>query len=109
MASFLVPQHLVSSGVQYCKQLRSLEIRLAMKSSPMQWPTLRVKEGRPCRRIDDSKYFHLWLPKITVGKETGAVDNAEQDCRSYEDEVNASVKSLTSILEPIMMMELEDW
>jgi len=40
-----------------------------------------------------------------VGEETGALDNMLQKVADfYEDEVNAAVKSLTSILEPIMML-----
>jgi type IV pilus assembly protein PilC len=42
---------------------------------------------------------------IAVGEETGAVDTMLNKIADfYEDEVNAAVKSLTSILEPIMMI-----
>jgi type IV pilus assembly protein PilC len=42
---------------------------------------------------------------ISVGEETGALDSMLQKVADfYEDEVNAAVKSLTSILEPIMML-----
>ena len=52
---------------------------------------------------------HVFPPMVTqmiaVGEETGAVDTMLNKIADfYEDEVNASVKSLTSILEPIMMM-----
>ena len=42
---------------------------------------------------------------ISVGEETGSLDSMLQKVADfYEDEVNAAVKSLTSILEPIMML-----
>ena len=42
---------------------------------------------------------------ISVGEETGALDAMLQKVADfYEDEVNAAVKSLTSIIEPIMML-----
>ena len=42
---------------------------------------------------------------IAVGEETGSLDNMLQKVADfYEDEVNAAVKSLTSIIEPIMML-----
>ncbi len=40
-----------------------------------------------------------------MGEETGALDSMLQKVADfYEDEVNAAVKSLTSIIEPIMML-----
>jgi type IV pilus assembly protein PilC len=42
---------------------------------------------------------------ISVGEETGALDSMLQKVADfYEDEVNAAIKSLTSILEPVMML-----
>ncbi len=42
---------------------------------------------------------------IAVGEETGSLDQMLQKIADfYEDEVNAAVKSLTSILEPILML-----
>ena len=42
---------------------------------------------------------------ISVGEETGSLDTMLSKVADfYEDEVNAAVKSLTSILEPILMM-----
>jgi type IV pilus assembly protein PilC len=42
---------------------------------------------------------------ISIGEETGALDSMLNKIADfYEDEVDASVKSLTSIIEPIMMM-----
>ncbi len=45
------------------------------------------------------------MQMISVGEETGSLDTMLQKVADfYEDEVNAAVKSLTSILEPIMML-----
>lgn len=66
-----------------------------------------VKEGRPMSEpLTKSKVFPPMVTQmIAVGEETGAVDTMLSKIADfYEDEVNASVKSLTSILEPIMMM-----
>ncbi len=42
---------------------------------------------------------------ISVGEETGSLDAMLNKIADfYEDEVNAAVKSLTSILEPILML-----
>ncbi len=42
---------------------------------------------------------------IAIGEETGALDTMLHKIADfYEDEVDAAVKSLTSILEPIMMI-----
>ena len=42
---------------------------------------------------------------IGVGEETGALDNMLAKIADfYEDQVDASVKALTSILEPIMLV-----
>jgi len=42
---------------------------------------------------------------VGVGEETGALDSMlERVAEFYEDQVEASVKALTSILEPIMII-----
>ena len=42
---------------------------------------------------------------IAIGEETGSLDSMLNKVADfYEDEVDASVKALTSIIEPIMMM-----
>ena len=42
---------------------------------------------------------------IAVGEETGSLDAMlDKIADFYEDEVNASIKSLTSIIEPILML-----
>jgi type IV pilus assembly protein PilC len=66
-----------------------------------------VKEGQsitgPLQKI--SVFPPMVTQMISVGEETGSLDAMLNKIADfYEDEVNASVKSLTSILEPILMM-----
>lgn len=66
-----------------------------------------VKEGRPMSEplTKVSVFPSMVTQMIAVGEETGAVDTMLNKIADfYEDEVNASVKALTSILEPIMMI-----
>ncbi|MHB0914459.1 MAG: type II secretion system F family protein [Thermoleophilia bacterium] len=66
-----------------------------------------VKEGRPMsEELSQASVFPpMVVQMIAVGEETGAVDvMLTKIADFYEDEVNAAVKSLTSILEPIMMI-----
>ncbi|MHB9112711.1 MAG: type II secretion system F family protein [Thermoleophilia bacterium] len=100
---------LVSSGVPI---LQAIEITgdtagNVVVSDAMANVKREVKEGRPMSEpLTDSKVFPPMVTQmIAVGEETGAVDTMLNKIADfYEDEVNASVKSLTSILEPIMMM-----
>ncbi len=66
-----------------------------------------VKEGQsitgPLEKI--AVFPAMVTQMISVGEETGSLDAMLAKIADfYEDEVNASVKSLTSILEPIMML-----
>jgi type IV pilus assembly protein PilC len=66
-----------------------------------------VKEGQsitgPMEKI--SVFPPMVTQMISVGEETGSLDTMLNKVADfYEDEVNAAVKSLTSILEPILMM-----
>ncbi len=66
-----------------------------------------IKEGRPMS--EPLSHADIFPPMVTqmiaVGEETGAVDTMLSKIADfYEDEVDAAIKSLTSILEPIMMM-----
>jgi type IV pilus assembly protein PilC len=66
-----------------------------------------VKEGQsisePLERV--SVFPPMVTQMIAVGEETGSLDQMLQKIADfYEDEVNAAVKSLTSILEPILML-----
>lgn len=100
---------LVSSGVPI---LQAIEITgdtagNVVVSEAMANVKREVKEGRPMSEpLTKSKVFPPMVTQmIAVGEETGAVDTMLNKIADfYEDEVNASIKSLTSILEPIMMM-----
>jgi type IV pilus assembly protein PilC len=66
-----------------------------------------VKEGQsitgPLEKV--SVFPPMVTQMISVGEETGSLDAMLSKIADfYEDEVNASVKSLTSILEPILML-----
>ena len=66
-----------------------------------------VKEGQTISAPlkDVSVFPDMVVQMIAVGEETGSLDSMLQKVADfYEDEVNAAVKSLTSILEPIMML-----
>ncbi|MCL4472501.1 MAG: type II secretion system F family protein [Actinobacteria bacterium] len=100
---------LVSSGVPI---LQAIEITgetagNTVVSKAMANVKREVKEGRPMSEplTKTSVFPPMVTQMIAVGEETGAVDTMLNKIADfYEDEVNASVKSLTSILEPIMMM-----
>ena len=66
-----------------------------------------VKEGQsitaPLEKV--SIFPAMVTQMISVGEETGSMDAMLSKIADfYEDEVNAAVKSLTSILEPILML-----
>jgi len=66
-----------------------------------------VKEGQSITGpLENIKVFPAMVTQmISVGEETGSLDAMLGKIADfYEDEVNASVKSLTSILEPILML-----
>lgn len=100
---------LVSSGVPI---LQAIEITgdtagSTVVSDAMVNVRSSVKEGRPMSEpLAQVKVFPPMVTQmIAVGEETGAVDTMLNKIADfYEDEVNAAVKSLTSILEPIMMI-----
>ncbi|MFA5801809.1 MAG: type II secretion system F family protein [Thermoleophilia bacterium] len=100
---------LVSSGVPI---LQAIEITgdtagNVVVSDAMVSVKAGVKEGRPMSEslVKVNVFPPMVTQMISVGEETGAVDvMLTKIADFYEDEVNASVKSLTSILEPIMMM-----
>lgn len=100
---------LVSSGVPI---LQAIEITgdtagNTVVSDAMVNVKSSVKEGRPMSEpLAQVKVFPTMVTQmIAVGEETGAVDTMLNKIADfYEDEVNAAVKSLTSILEPIMMI-----
>ena len=66
-----------------------------------------VKEGQAITGpLEKASVFPAMVTQmISVGEETGSLDAMLGKIADfYEDEVNASVKSLTSILEPILML-----
>ncbi len=100
---------LVSSGVPI---LQAIDITgetagNVVVSEAMAGVKASVKEGRPMSEpLAKVDVFPAMVTQmIAVGEETGAVDTMLNKIADfYEDEVNAAVKSLTSILEPIMMI-----
>ena len=100
---------LVSSGVPILQAIEitgksagNVVIEYAMRAVQVS-----VKEGQTISApLKDAKVFpDMVVQMIAVGEETGALDSMLQKVADfYEDEVNAAVKSLTSILEPIMML-----
>ena len=100
---------LVSSGVPILQSIEitgksagNVVIEHAMKAVQVS-----VKEGQtisdPLKGV--SVFPDMVVQMIAVGEETGALDSMlEKVADFYEDEVNAAVKSLTSIIEPIMML-----
>ena len=102
---------LVSSGVPI---LQAIDITgqaagNAVIEKAMKEVQQSVKEGQsitgPLEKI--SVFPAMVTQMISVGEETGSLDAMLNKIADfYEDEVNASVKSLTSILEPILMLRV---
>ena len=66
-----------------------------------------IREGeRIGEPLAESGYFPpMVVQMIAIGEETGSLDAMLGKIADfYEDEVNASIKALTSILEPILML-----
>lgn len=100
---------LVSSGVPI---LQSIEITgKTSGNTVIEEAMMDVKEavrsGEPIARplARASVFPPMVTHMISIGEETGALDSMLNKIADfYEDEVDAAVKSLTSIIEPIMMM-----
>jgi type IV pilus assembly protein PilC len=100
---------LVSSGVPI---LQAIEITGKSAGNvviehAMSAVQVSVKEGQTISApLKSSSVFpDMVVQMISVGEETGSLDSMLQKVADfYEDEVNAAVKSLTSIIEPIMML-----
>lgn len=100
---------LVSSGVPI---LQAIEITgKTSGNTVIEYAMEGVKENikggdsiaRPLEKI--SVFPPMVTQMIAIGEETGALDTMLHKIADfYEDEVDAAVKSLTSILEPIMMI-----
>ena len=100
---------LISSGVPILQaiDITSETAGNTVVANTMNEVRVSVKEGRPMsEQLGKSKVFPAMVTQmIAVGEETGALDTMLTKIADfYEDEVNASVKALTSILEPIMMI-----
>ena len=100
---------LVSSGVPILQAIEitgkaagNTVIERAMKDVQQS-----VKEGQSITApLEKASVFPAMVTQmVAVGEETGSLDTMLAKIADfYEDEVNASVKSLTSILEPILML-----
>lgn len=100
---------LVSSGVPI---LQAIEITgKTSGNTVIEDAMLDVKESvrsgesiaKPLSRV--SVFPPMVTHMISIGEETGALDNMLNKVADfYEDEVDTTIKSLTSILEPIMML-----
>ena len=105
---------LVSSGVPI---LQAIEITgKTSGNSVIEESMVDVKESvrggetiaRPLSRVP--VFPPMVTHMISIGEETGALDSMLNKIADfYEDEVDAAVKSLTSIIEPIMMMFVGGW
>ena len=100
---------LVTSGVPI---LQAIEITgqaagNAVIEQAMKAVQVSVKEGQSITATleKESVFPPMVTQMISVGEETGSLDAMLNKIADfYEDEVNASVKALTSILEPILML-----
>ena len=100
---------LISSGVPI---LQAIEITgqaagNAVIEKAMDQVQQSVKEGQSITKpLENVSVFPAMVTQmISVGEETGSLDAMLGKIADfYEDEVNASIKSLTSILEPILML-----
>ncbi len=100
---------LISSGVPI---LQAIEITgqaagNAVIEKGMKDVQQSVKEGEPITTpLEKLSVFPAMVTQmIAVGEETGSLDAMLGKIADfYEDEVNASIKSLTSVIEPIMML-----
>ena len=76
-------------------------------SDPMAEVADRVREGQPLATpLGRTGVFPVMVTQmLAVGEETGAVDRMLHKLADfYDDEVSTSLKSLTSIIEPVMMI-----
>jgi type IV pilus assembly protein PilC len=100
---------LISSGVPI---LQAIEITgqaagNVVVENAMKAVQVSVKEGATITEpLEKEKVFPAMVTQmIAVGEETGSLDAMLSKIADfYEDEVNASIKSLTSIIEPILML-----
>ena len=68
---------------------------------------MRIQEGLPISQpiVDDPVFPPMVGQMVKIGEETGELDKMLGKIADfYEDEVDTSIQSLTSIIEPIMMI-----
>ena len=102
---------LISSGVPV---LRALDIVVETAGNRVIGATIirartSIKEGeRISTPLFDSRVFPLMVTQmIAVGEETGRLDQMLTKVSDfYDDEVDATLKSLTSLIEPVMIVGL---
>lgn len=76
-------------------------------SDPIAGVAERVKEGQPLAAplARTGVFPPMVIHMLAVGEETGALDTMLHKLADfYDDEVSAQLKSLTSVIEPVMMM-----
>jgi type IV pilus assembly protein PilC len=100
---------LVSAGVDI---IRALEITAGTSGNwvverALENTRVRVQEGMPISRpiAEDPAFPAMVSQMVRIGEETGELDKMLGKVADfYEDEVDSSIRSLTSIIEPIMMI-----
>jgi|SRR5579884_3800818 len=100
---------LMAAGVDI---MRSLEITAATSGNwvverALREAETRVNEGTPISvpLADDPVFPAMVSQMVKIGEETGELDTMLGKIADfYEDEVDASIQSLTSIIEPLMMI-----
>lgn len=102
---------LLSSGIPILRALQIVEDTAgnAVVSTAISQARLSINEGqRMCEPLAASGVFPLMVTQmIQVGEETGRIDEMLQKVADfYEEEVDAVIKGLTSLIEPIMIIGL---
>lgn len=100
---------LTASGVPIIQALRITALTAGNRviSDPIDGVVERVKEGQPLALplAATGVFPPMVTHMLAVGEETGAMDRMLHKLADYyDDEVAAQLKSLTSLIEPIMMM-----
>lgn len=100
---------LTASGVPIIQALRITALTAGNRviSDPIEGVVERVKEGQPLALplAATGVFPPMVTHMLAVGEETGAMDRMLHKLADfYDDEVAAQLKSLTSLIEPIMMM-----
>jgi type IV pilus assembly protein PilC len=102
---------LMSSGIPILRALEIVEDTAgnAVVATAINQARAAINEGqRMCEPLVQSGVFPLMVTQmIQVGEETGRIDEMLQKVADfYEEEVDAVIKGLTSLIEPIMIVGL---